>query len=330
MENITKSKLALFVSNAQTIRKEFKAHNAMTKRLAALLYAQENKTIDNESIRQCHTMMKQYTGIFSSFRGNMSLCIAALLSLSPDPRGLFEKTLQVYDMLKAAKLRASDYLVVSAFQIASRAEPADYQTAVNRTREFYDSMKSHSFFTTGHDDYIFAAMLGLSDLDVASGAERIAQTAAQLKDKFWSKNSVQTLSQVLALGGSCDETISRVIALRDALRAQRIKLDKAYTLPVLGILALLPVEIDTIIQDISRAQQILKEQKGFSSWYVSKQEILIYAAAITAGEYAESAKCGIVTAAVSTSITNIIIAQQVAMIAIISSTTAAASVAASS
>ena len=30
---------------------------------------------------------------------------------------------------------------------------------------------------------------------------------------------------------------------RDTLRAQKIKLDKTYTLPVLGILAMLPVEI---------------------------------------------------------------------------------------
>ena len=89
MENKTKNKLNLFVSNAQTIKKEFKMQNAMTKRLAALLYAQENRTIDCDAIRQCHAIMKQNTGVFSSFRGNMSLCIAALLSLSHNPQELF-------------------------------------------------------------------------------------------------------------------------------------------------------------------------------------------------------------------------------------------------
>jgi hypothetical protein len=46
MEQKSKNKLTLFADNWQTIRKEFKLHNAMTKRLAALLYAQENKAID--------------------------------------------------------------------------------------------------------------------------------------------------------------------------------------------------------------------------------------------------------------------------------------------
>ena len=324
MENKTKSKLTLFINNTQTIKKEFKWHNIMTRRLAALLYAQENKPIDCEAIKRCHDLMKQNTGMFSSFRGNMSLCVATLLSLSPNPQGLFDNTLKVYAMLKDTKLRASDYLAVAAFQIAAQSEPLKYQNTVNRARDFYDGMKSHNFFVTGQDDYVFAAMLGLSDLDVAEGTERIAEIISRLKGDFWSKNSVQTLAQVLALGGSHDETMSRVLSLRDALRLQRIRLDKTYTLPALGILALLPVPIGTIVQDIAETEKILRAKKGFSAWSVTKQELLIYAAAATAGEYAESLKDGVVTAAVSTSITNIIIAQQVAMIAAISASSAAA------
>ena len=314
MESKSKNKLALFVNNAQIIRKEFRRHNAMTKRLAALLYAQENKKIDCESIERYYNMMRQNTGLFSSFRGNMSLCIATLLSLSTNPQGLFDKTLQVYDMLKTLKLRSSDYLAVAAFQIASQTEPANYQNAVNRTRDFYDGMKARNFFITGQDDYIFAAMLGLSDLDIITGADRIAEIINRMKKEFSSKNSVQNLSQILALGNSCDETVSRVLCLRDALRAQRIRLDKEYTLPTLGTLALLPVDIKTIVDDIDQAQQVIRAQKGFSSWSVSKQELIIYATAVIVAQYTKSADNSVVTATISTSFTNIILAQQVAMI----------------
>jgi len=326
MENETKNILALFVSNAQTIRKDFIMHNAMTKRLAALLYAQANKSIDCDAIRQSYDLIKQNTGLFSSFRGNMSLCIAAMLSLAPNRQELFDRTLEVYSLLKTTKLRASDFLAVSAFQIASQTEPLRYQETVNRTRDFYDGMKRRNFFITGQDDYIFAAMLGLSDLDVDSGAERVAEIVDRMKNEFWSKNSVQTLAQILALSDSCDTTVSRVLTLRDALRKHRIRLDKAYTLPTLGVLALLPVDTNVIVQDIDEAQHILRKQKGFSSWSVTKQELLIYVAATTASEHAHGEKDGVVAAAVSTSVTNIIIAQQVAMIAAVSaSTTAAAS-----
>ena len=213
-------KLNLFADNAQTIRKGFVWQNAMIKRLAALLYAQENKVVDCEAIRQCHVLIKENTGVFSMFRGNMSLCVAALLSLSADPKALFENTLKVYDLLKDTKLRASDYLAVSAFQIASQADLANYAKTAERTRAFYDEMKSRNYFRTGQDDYIFAAMLGLSDLDVTTGAERIEQLYNRLKSEFWNKNSVQSLSQVLVLGGSCDESASRVFELRGALKEQ--------------------------------------------------------------------------------------------------------------
>ena len=314
----------MFAANAQTVKQEFTWQDAMIRRLAALLYAQENKPADCESIRGCHDLIKQSTGIFSTFRGNMSLCVATLLSLSPDPQGLFDEVLKVYDMLKDAKLHASDYLVVAAYQIASQDDPANYQNAEDRARAFYDGMKARHFFYTSQDDYIFAAMLGLSDLDVKAGTERIEKLYIRLKPEFWDKNSVQALAQVLALGGSGDDAAERVLALRDSLKEQKIRLDKSYTLPSLGILALLPVNIDDIVHDIGEAQNFLRAQKGFGPLSVATQELLLYAAAIVAGEYAQNIRDGVLTAALSTSIVNIIIAQEAAMIAAVSAASAAA------
>lgn len=324
MKHAGRNKLELFADNAQIIKKEFTWQKSLTKRLAALLYAQEGKGVDCKAIEQCHALIKQNTGAFSAFRGNMALCVASLLSLSPNPQQVFSETLKVYDLLKGVKLRASDFLVVAAYQIAAQSESSDYEHVVVRTRSFYDGMKARHFFYTGQDDYIFAAMLGLTDLDTAAGAERIEQLHSRLKGEFWDKNSVQALAQVLVLGGSEDSVVRRVLDLRNALRAQKIKLDKAYTLPVLGILALLPVEIDTIVRDIAAAQDTLRAQKGFGSLSVTTQELLLYAASIVAGNYAESLKDGVLTATLSTSITNIMIAQQAAMIAVISASTAAA------
>lgn len=317
------NKLELFTDNARVIKKEFTWQNTLTKRLAALLYALEGRTVDCDAIRMCLDLIKQNTGAFSTFRGKMALCVAALLSLSPNPQEVFSETLKVYDLLKGVKLRASDYLVLAAYQIASQSDASDYWNVVTRTRSFYDGMKARHFFNTGQDDYIFTAMLGLTDLDAAAGVERIEQLYSRLKGEFWGKNSVQALAQVLVLGESDVSIANRVLVLRDTLRAQKIKLDKTYTLPVLGILAMLPVEIDTIVRDIGVVQVTLRAQKGFGSLSVTTQELLLYAASIVACEYAESVKDGVLTATLSTSITNIIIAQQAAMIAAISASATA-------
>lgn len=324
MEYSGQNKLELFANNAQIMKKEFTWQNTLTKRLAALLYAQEGKIVDCEAIRQCLDLIKQNTGAFSTFRGNMVLCIATMLSLAPNPQEVFSETLKVYDLLKDEKLHASDFLVVAAYQIAAQSDASDYSNVVTRTRSFYDGMKARHFFYTGQDDYIFAAMLGLTDLDTAAGTERIEQIYSRLKGEFWDKNSIQALAQVLVLGESDVNIANRVLALRDTLRAEKIKLDKTYTLPVLGILALLPVEIDTIVRDIVAAQDTLRAQKGFGPLSVTTQELLLFSASIVASNYAENVKDGVLTATLTTSISNIIIAQQAAIIAATSASTAAA------
>lgn len=324
MENTVKNKLELFANNTQIIKKEFIWQNTLTKYLAALLYAQEGKMLDCEAIRQCHDLIKQNTNAFSTFRGNMALCVATLLSLSPNPQKVFSETLKVYDLLKGERFYASDFLVIAAYQIAAQSDTSKHSNVTYRTRSFYEVMKARHFFYTGKDDYIFSAMLGLADLDVTAGTERIEQLYSRLKGEFWDKNSIQTLAQVLVLGESDDSITNRVLVLRDKLRAYNIKLDKTYTLPILGVLALLPVEIDTIARDIAVAQDTLRAQKGFGPLSVTKQELLLFAASIVASNYAENVKDGVLTATLSTSISNIIIAQQAAMIAAISASSAAA------
>ena len=327
MNDTLQAKLTLFTDNAQAIRKKFTWQNELTKRLAALLFAQDNRAVDCDAIKQCHTLIKRNTGAFSFFRGNMTMCAAALLALSPDPARLFQETLKVYALLKAERFRSSDFLVVSACQIAARAGEDDYAPVVSRMRAFYDAMKARHFFLTGRDDYIYSAMLALTELDVEVGAARVEQLYNLLKGEFWGKNNVQALAQVLALGASEDSAVQRVLELRDALRAEKIKLDKGYTLSALGILALLPVDTAAIVSDLAEVRAALRAVKGFGPLAVSTQELLLFAVSLTADEYAAELRDGAL-AALSTGITSIIIAQQAAMIAAISASSSAASSAA--
>ncbi len=323
-------KITLFTENEQAVRNEFKWQKDIIRRLVALLYAQENKPVDCDAIRQCHDLIRSNASLFSTFRGNMALCIATMLSLKDDRTELFARAQTVYEMMKIVKFRASDYLVVAAYQIAAYAQPEKDQHVVNRAREFYDGMKAHNFFLTGQDDYIFVAMLGLSNVNVQTGTERIEQLYRRFKPEFWSENSVQSLAQVLVLSGDPDTAASRVLTLRDAFREQNLRLDKTYTLPTLGVLALLPVDINTLVQDVDETQALIRTQKGFGSLLVAKQELLLYAAAVVASVYAEDVKTGALTASVSTSIASILIAQQAAMIATISGAAAGAAAASSS
>ena len=235
-------------------------------------------------------MLKERAGLFSTFRGNMSLCVAA--------NGSGER----------------------------------YYEAARRARAFYDAMKAKHPLLTGQDDTIFAVLLGLSDLDVQAGAERMAALYRRLRPEFSSGNSVQTLTQVLALSGGTDETLLKLFRLRDTLREKGIRLDRTYTLPALGLLAALPAEADILAAALAEARDFLRAQKGFGALSVSAQELLLYAAALVSSVHAAGdAKSGVVAAAVSTGVTNMIIAAQVAMmVAMAAASTSAAAASASS
>ncbi|MCF7757914.1 DUF4003 domain-containing protein [Paenibacillus xylanexedens] len=318
-------RVELFVSNTQIIKKSFKWQHAMMHRLAALLYAAENKTADGEAIRQSHELIKQNTKLFSAFRGNSAISIAAMLSLTTDEETRLADTLHVYDLMKEIKFRNSDYLVIAAYQIATQTSPDQFQPTVERAKSFYDGMKAEHRFLTGQDDYIFAAMLALSDLEVDTGVARMEQLYGELKPEFSSRNSVQALTQVLVLGEDIPDAGARVIALNEAFRKRDLRMDKTYTLPSLGILSLLPSDRDSLVDEVAETNDWLRTQKGFGAWSIDKQELLLFSSALVAIQHVEDLRNGVLTTTISTSITNIIIAQQAAMAAAATASAAAAS-----
>ncbi|PYY31131.1 DUF4003 family protein [Paenibacillus illinoisensis] len=330
MEQQHAARVELFVSNAQIIKKSFKWQNPMMHRLAALLYAGENKTADGEAIRQSHDLMKQNTNLFSVFRGNSAISIAAMLSLTTDQESKLADTLHVYDLMKQIKFRSSDFLAVAAYQIAAQAAPDQFQYTVERAKAFYDQMKAKHRFLTGQDDYIFAAMLALSDLDVEFGVARMEQLYRELKPEFSPGNSLQALTQVLVLGDDNPESSARVLALQEAFRKRSIRLDKTYTLSSLGVLSLLPVHQDTLVDQVQETFDWLRDQKGFGAWSITKQELLLFSSALVAVQHVENLRSGVLTTALSTSITNIIIAQQAAMASAAAASAAAAASSSSS
>ncbi|MDN8591757.1 hypothetical protein B2I21_29875 [Chryseobacterium mucoviscidosis] len=321
------ARVELFVSNNQIIKKSFKWQNVMMHRLAALLYAAENKQADGDTIRQSHELIKQNTNLFSVFRGNSAISIATMLSLTKEQETKLADTLLIYDLMKKNKFRTSDYLVIAAYQIAAHAKPDQFEHRVERTKTFYDHMKAQHRFLTGQDDYIFAAMLALSDLDVESGVTRMEHLYTELKPEFSPGNSVQALTQVLVLGDDNPDAGARVLALNEAFRRRDIRMDKMYTLPSLGILSLLPADRDTLVAQVEETFELLRTQKGFGAWSINKQELLLLSSSLVAVQYVEDLRNGVLTTAISTSITNIIIAQQAAMAA---AATSAAVVASSS
>lgn len=355
MDSSLQSRIDLFLSNEAAAREGFRWQNALIRRLAALLFASENRSLDVEAVRGCHAQIKAATGLFSTFRGNSALSAATMLALASDPQRLLDDALTVYEQLKRAGFCPSDFLVTAALLIAQHARerasrkqqeqaaagPAadvywqdaglldPFSLVVARTRAFYEGMKQAHWFITGQDDTIFSAMLGLSDLDVEQGVARVSQYFDDLRPEFWGGNSVQALAQVLALGGPAEGLSIRVLNLADGFRNAGLRLDRAHTLSTLGVLALLPQDRDSVVHAVWDAYDYLRQQPHFGAWSLGKEERLLYAASLFAIDSATAIARGLLSSTLTTSITSIIIAQQAAMASAIAASTAASASASS-
>lgn len=327
MRTQTQAKIDLLVANTQSMKGKFIWHNASLKRLSALMYAIKNKEVDVHAIDEVYRMMKKNTSVFSVFRGNLTLFLATMLSLQGNPNLCFDGSLNVYKKLKKLKFASSDYLAFSAYHIASNSREEDYDRVVRRMKFFYDGMRVDHLFLTDMDDYIYAAMLALTDADLEAGRSQMRSTYNTLKPRMRSRNAVQAISHLLALGDPSIATADRVIDLQNQFRKKRKKLDRNFTYPILGILALLPVRTDELTQEVVDVFTYLRKQKGYRSWSIYKHELMLLSAAIVCSNYVDSVSDQALVPAVSSAIIGIIIAQYMAVL--IAANTAAVMVATS-
>lgn len=324
MQDRLSAKVDLFIQNIQTKNNYVPLAAGMKKRFAALIYTMADKPMDWAKVGESYRLIKSRTGIFSTFRGNLSLALSANLSLADDAAQRLEDALSVYNQLKAVGFYASDYLVMAAYQIASHAKPDQYADVVARTRTFYLGMKAHHWFLTGQDDYIFAAMLGLSGIDPVVGVDRMETLYNWLKPDYWvGGNSIQGLTQVLVLGGESDDTLQRLQSLSQILRQKRLRMDRQFTLPSLGILALLPNPVEFLADQVAEVYAALHGKKGLGYISTTKQELLLLCAALVASEASETMPQSLLPT-LTTSMTNILMAQQAAMIAAMAAASSAA------
>lgn len=328
MENSLEEKIELFVKNSQDIKKEFRWQNEMIKRVAALLYASEGKSIDTFAIHNTIKLIKQNTGMLSPFRNTSLLITATMLSLNDDSKELLNRTIEVYKMMKNSHFKSSDFLVIAACQIASNCSPDQYQNVIKRAQVFYELMKRHHRFLTGQNDYIFAVLLGLSDVEINFAEDRMEQLYTSLQPRFRSRYGVKGLTQVLILAKNQENIEMRVTSLYDDFFNSGLKMDKAYALSSLGVLTLLPEQTDRIMDKVFETSELLRSKKGFGFWSsVSKQELSLLAASLVTIDSLASIDQSVLDTTLSTSIINIVIAQQTtaataAMAATIASTSA--------
>ncbi len=327
MRDELRNKCDLFAENYRITSKKYKWNYSTNNRLGALLYTMEGRTVDTEAVNRCKRIIKENAGLFSRFKDITYFSTAVLLSLKEEPERLFRTASDLYKSMKQEGFHSSAYLVLAALSIAMQTEAYDHRRVIAAAKSYYEAIKKAHRLLTGPSDYGYIALLAQSEKEVSTVTREIETCYSILMNDFTSRNSVQSLSHILVFGAQDPtEKCRRVVDLYEALRNRGLKFGTRLELPVLGAAALLMESPKEAAKEIEEVNQYLKAKKGFGIW-LPKKERLIYAATLVSREYAGALNTTM-EASLTNSMTGILLAQQMAMIA--ASSAAVTSAAASS
>ena len=319
-----------YIENRDKIKSAFLWDSAYLYPIWAAIFTNQRQSADINRMKACQEMLKAETGIFSNFRGTAKLAMISMLAVDSDPGSKLQKSLQVYDFLKD-HFFASSYLPVASMIIADIAEAEQFEEIAARTRHIYNLMKQEHPFLTSSEDSVFAALLALSTLTDEQVVRETEMCYELLKAEFLSGNAVQSLSHVLALGtGSAEQKCRRTMELYRGLKEKGYRYGVSYELATLGVLALLPADLHSVMTDIMEVDDFLSAQKGYGILGLGRKQRLMHAGMLVSSDYiGQTDTLAMHSAAIGGTI-SLIVAQEAAMCAAIAASAAAASASSSS
>jgi PP-loop superfamily ATP-utilizing enzyme len=328
MNTELKAKVDLMIENFEELKRELTWDSNLLKHFCAMMYATRGKKVNADKLKEIKKYISQETSVISEYRGNNKLIIAALLSFEEDYKNFFENMLEVHKKMKTEGFKYSAYLPLAVYTIAKNVAREDLDYKIQRMHEFYKKMKENHFWLTSADDYVFAAVLAVTELEVDVTMQKVEECYKVLnEDGFYKGNDLQTLSHIIALGEEATEAkCTKAALLYNKIKEQKCSL-KYTGLATLGVLTLIASDEDKLVNDIKEVYDFIYTKSGYGMWSLEKYTRTILAANLVSDFYVDEMKKGVMQITLANSINAILIAQQQAACC---AAAAAASAAASS
>ena len=140
-------KIDLLAANKNAISKKFSMEGNMMSIVSAFIFTGAGKEADVEKLKECRKVLKQHTGLLSSFRSTTELAVISRMALSEDPEKYFLDVKAAYDKI-------------------SRGKFADNSFMISKFNEIYKRMGKEHPFLTSSEDMSLAMLLALTDKSV--------------------------------------------------------------------------------------------------------------------------------------------------------------------
>ena len=274
-----------FIANHAVVKRQFGLESSYIYPVCANMFCARGVPARAESLAACKALLKQKTGVFSNFRGNLTAPISCMLAAGPSPEARMDQALANYTALKE-HFWGSEYLALAAFLLADMGIGQRAADKIARGKDLYDRMKKEHPFLTSGEDSVFAVLMAFSDKSDDALIADMESCYTLLKKRFSSSNDVQAMSHVLALAaGDPAEKTARLIELFDAIHAAGGKYGRHYELATLAAVSILEADLSQIVEDMLAVDGFLSGQKGYGFFAMDRKTRMMHAAMLVSDEY---------------------------------------------
>lgn len=287
MREITEKRCRLLVENQEIMCKNFKLEHSLTNAVAAAAFAEKDKAVDVELIKEARKILKGKAGIFSEFRAYNELTVSTKMALSGNPERYIEEVRDVYDKFQKGKIFGSSYRVLAAMSIVEQGKYSEADRLIEKTNEILKGMNKAHPFLTSDEDTCFAVLLAMSDKGVEEILTEVEKSYNAIKKNFtFHDNAVYSLAQVItAYEGNSDEKCGKAIDLFNAFKEAGRKYGKDYELASLGALIDINAGKEELVSEVIEVAEFLKGKKGFGMLDMGKETRLMFGTMLVSGSY---------------------------------------------
>jgi len=255
--------------------------------ICAEMFVEWGQMPDYSKLKKCDKLLVHKAGLFSDFSGMSALLIVTQLALSPRPEDRLGELQAAREILHKYFPPAPDYLTLAAISL-TEADKKDWDAICNQAREIYKSIKKRHRLLSSGGDIVYAVLLAKDNADVKEIQARFDTIYKILRKSKLDPQSLLALCRVLAISGADPtEGAGRFLELYDKLHARGFQYGRDYQLPMLGLAAVLPMDLDEIADDIIDTDTFLSKQPNYSGLVprYSKTVRLMHAAMLVCGCY---------------------------------------------
>lgn len=275
-----------FVEAQKTISKVEPLISLYAYPICAEMFVEMGKMPDKWKLRRCDKLLVKKAGLFCNLSGISALLIITILSLSDNPEKRLDELMEARAILREYFPPVPDYISLASVVLSEESDSSAWKQIAEKAKYIYDEIKVEDKLLTIGGDIVFSVILAKSGLDPERVKEETGICRNILREEGFESKSIHSLSRVLALDSDYPEVnCDRFVRLYRSLSEKGFKYGKDYQLPMLGLAALIPSDIEFIAEDIMNVDSYLSEQdmyKGGIPKYSEKVR-LMHAAMIVAG-----------------------------------------------